>query len=172
MTMTVASFKTEYPAIAEALLAEGRNGANAEGIEKGRTEGIAKGAEAERARIRGVLDHRMAGHEELIDRLAFDGTTSPDAAAAQILKAEKAARVTTLGNLLEDGKVPARVKPSSSIEDRGAESDSHLSVEDRCKAKWDKDSNVRDEFIDLASYTAFEKAQAAGQIRILGKKSA
>ena len=50
MTMTVASFKAEYPAIAEALLAEGRNGANAEGIEKGRTEGIAKGAEDARRR--------------------------------------------------------------------------------------------------------------------------
>lgn len=56
---------------------------------EGRQQGQQSGAEAERQRIQGVLDHSMAGHEDFINTLAFDGQTTPESAASQVLKAEK-----------------------------------------------------------------------------------
>ena len=41
-------------------------------------------------------------------------------------------------------------------------------IEARCKATWKSDSAIRSEFFSLESYTAFERANAAGRIRIFG----
>jgi hypothetical protein len=53
---------------------------------------LAEGAESERTRIQGVRAQSIPGHEALIERLAFDGTTTGPEAAVQILAAEKALR--------------------------------------------------------------------------------
>src|SRR3990167_1709284 len=104
-TEAINKFKAEEPEISAALLAEGKasvdveaiaKDARAQGVTEGVVQGKTEGATAERARIKGVQDHSMPGHEKLINTLAFDGVTSPDAAAAQVGEAEKAARATTL----------------------------------------------------------------------------
>jgi signal peptide peptidase SppA len=50
----------------------------------------AEGAAAERARIQGVREQTMPGHEALIEALAFDGKTTGPEAAVQVLAAERA----------------------------------------------------------------------------------
>lgn len=66
----LAKFKAENPEAAALLCAEG--------------------AEAERARIQAVREQSMPGHEELIEKLAFDGKTTGPEAAVQVLAAERA----------------------------------------------------------------------------------
>lgn len=102
-SITLAELAQRRPDLAEALRVEGQAQFKATHVEevgrareefykKGLEQGFAQGAEAERARIKGVLAHAMPGHRELAEQLAFDGKTTPDQAAGQILAAEREAR--------------------------------------------------------------------------------
>lgn len=44
----------------------------------------------------------------------------------------------------------------------------NFKIESLCKLTWRTNSEIRDEFGTLDVYTAYEKAFAAGQIKILG----
>ena len=61
-------------------------------VEEGRQEGSRSGAEQERARIKAVKDQLIPGHEELINTLMWDGKTTGEQAAVQILAADKVLR--------------------------------------------------------------------------------
>jgi capsid assembly protease len=78
-------------------------------------QGHAAGATAERERIQAVRAQLLPGHEELVDRLAFDGqTTGPDAAAA-VLAAERQLRQTQARAHAADAPpaVPAGTPPAT-----------------------------------------------------------
>jgi hypothetical protein len=47
--------------------------------------------------------------------------------------------------------------------------DTSKTLEDRCKAKWESDAAVRAEFVSAADFTAYMRAEAAGNVRILGR---
>ena len=148
----------------------------AEGADKAKAEGHKTGTDAERARIQSVLGQSMPGHEALVQTLAFDGKTTAAEAAVQILAAEKSKRGNALGALKTEGAQLAAV-PAGSQADPGAADaapgdTSHLPIEERCKANWDKNPAIRGEFGTLESYTAYEKAVAAGRVKILGKRNA
>lgn len=49
----------------------------------------AEGSDNERARIQAVREQTMPGHEALVERLAFDGSTTAAQAAQQVLAAER-----------------------------------------------------------------------------------
>tara|TARA_B100000614_G_C14534467_1_gene487869 strand:- start:174 stop:1442 length:1269 start_codon:yes stop_codon:yes gene_type:complete len=72
-----------------------------------RADGEAIGAENERGRILAVLEQSMTGHEDLIQKLAFDGQTTGPEAAVQVLKAEKAQQAKIAAELDEDAPAPA-----------------------------------------------------------------
>lgn len=55
-----------------------------------RNEAIAEGAEQERARIQAIEDIAVVGHEDLVNAAKFDGKTTAESLAVQILKADKA----------------------------------------------------------------------------------
>lgn len=130
-------------------------------------EGHTAGATFERERIKAIESVAMPGHEKMIAEMKFDGKTMWSGAAARIIEAEKATR----GNRLADIKADApNVVKAASTDDN--ETLAGLSVEDRCKAQWEKDEKVRSEFDSLASYTAYSKAEAGGRIKILGRKTA
>lgn len=61
-----------------------------------------EGAAAERKRIQDVRAQTMPGHEALIETLAFDGKTTGEQAAVQVLAAEKALNATKAKELKED----------------------------------------------------------------------
>ena len=66
-----------------------------------RSDAMAEGATQERARIQAVRAQSLPGHEALIEKLAFDGITTGDQAAAAVLAAERqviAARAAAHGS--------------------------------------------------------------------------
>jgi ATP-dependent Clp endopeptidase proteolytic subunit ClpP len=89
-TMTVEEFKEKYPQTYDAVYGSG--------IEAGR--------QTERERIKAVENQLMPGHEDLMDKLKYDGETTGEQAAVLILAAEKEIRQTMLKNLKDDAVEP------------------------------------------------------------------
>jgi capsid assembly protease len=84
----------------------------AEATAKGKTEGVTAGATAERERIKAVeaAAQGFPGHDELVAKIKFDGKTTGDQAASQILAAERTLR----GDKLKDLKADAPEAAASS----------------------------------------------------------
>lgn len=133
----------------------------------------AEGAEAERARIKGIEAAALPGHEVLVDTLKNDGKTQPGDAALMILAAEKEKGPRKLAALKDDAATLKDVPAGGSQGGTPAAEttvDSTLPLEERCKATWDKDANVRAAYGgEYTHYLAFEKANAAGRVRELRK---
>ena len=177
--MNIQTFKAEYPAIAEALIAEGKASVDAdklraEGHETGKAEGHANGASAERNRIQAIFALQTPGHEALIKDAMFDGQSTAGDVATKIVAADNAARGNKLDALRKDGAAVGQVQPGAAnlLRSDIVAEDKNLPVEGRCKAKWDKDPAVRAEFTSLETYTAFVKAEESGRVRLVGRKSA
>lgn len=84
-------------------------------------EGRKQGADAERARIQGVLalpGAAAAAHKDLIYSLAFDGKTTAEGAAHQVLLAEEALRRQAAQDIAEGA-----VKPAPAAEEGAGGSD-------------------------------------------------
>lgn len=71
------------------------------------TQGCSDGAQAERERIQAVRAQALPGHEALIERMAFDGSTTGDQAAAAVLAAERSARTAAAAAHRADAPQPA-----------------------------------------------------------------
>src|SRR5574337_999499 len=101
-------------------------------------------------------------------RLKADGKTTPEQAAVQVLAAERGSLASRAAALHADAPAPA-THAAAPNEESGASSLDHLPVEERCKAHWDSNADLRGEFSSLAAYTAYTKNQAAGRARVLAK---
>jgi len=140
------------------------------GYDLGHEEGMKKGAEDERERIRGVKAQSMPGHEALIETLIFDGLISPDQAAAQVIRAEKAALGDRANALAKDAPAPVGAVASESVDEADQKDLSQLPIEDRAKAEWDKSPDLRAEFGDsFDRYLAYEKAKDKNGFKALNK---
>lgn len=151
MPITIQQVLAEAPDIAEAL----------------RAEGTAAGASAERERIQSVFAQSMTGHDALIQALAFDGKTSGPEAAVAVLNAEKKLRTDALADRRADAPAPAP-HAAAPQDSPVADVDASLPLEDRCKAQWDKDANLRAEFGTLEGFTAYTRGVEKGRVRVLG----
>ena len=169
MEITVEIIKRDFPAVAEALCAEGRTAAEQAAIAQV-AQARSEAATAERERIRGVQGQLLPGHEALIAELGWDGKTTPEQAAVRVLQAQRAKQAQVVGAVAADAAaMPAIVgTPSATGEGASIGVASGAPVEERCQAKWDSDPAVRAEFVDLKSYTAFVRAEEAGRVRMLG----
>lgn len=137
-----------------------------EGIAVGREQGRGIGIEHERARIKSVKAVSLPGHDALIERLMFDGTTTGPEAAAMVIAAENAKRVLHLKHIKDDAPPPVAHAVAPDREAPAA--DDALPLEERCKLAWDRDPNLRAEFGDrFESYLAFSKAEEKGRVKIL-----
>lgn len=132
-------------------------------VEEGRTVG----ATAERQRILGIEAHSLPGHDALIAQLKADGTSTPEMAAIAIIKAEREIGASRAGQLA--ASAPKPVAHAAAPLDVPAAADTSLPLEDRAKAKWDGDADLRSEFKSLGAYTAYLKNHEAGRARVLGK---
>lgn len=128
----------------------------------GRLVGFEDGGKNERERIRAVEEQILPGHEALIQSLKFDGETTGEQAAVKVLQAEKLAQKTALDSRRADAPEP--VSPSVETDDGISP---NLPIEDRCRAEWEKDSDLRGEFGSFDAFLAFTKATTSGQARIL-----
>lgn len=153
MKITMQDVLAHAPDVAEAL----------------RAEGTATGVSAERERIQSVFAQSMTGHDALIQALAFDGKTSGPEAAVAVLNAEKKLRTDALADRRADAPAPAphAAAPTDSPA-AAADADASLPLEERCKAQWDKDANLRAEFGTLEGFTAYTRGVEKGRVRVLG----
>lgn len=92
------------PAVTRELIAEQHPAIAAFFRDEGKKVGADEGAKSERDRIQGVLGKKRPGHEALVEQLAFDGKTTPDQAAAQVLDAMTAADKAKLEAQERDAK--------------------------------------------------------------------
>lgn len=155
--MTKDQLAAEYPALLASILAEGR----------------AAGATDERVRILAIEAAALPGHEALVATLKADGTVSAGDAALQILAAERQVKASAAAAHRAEAPEPVASVPASTVQPTAAEreaaaaqADASAPLEDRAKATWDKDSQLRSEFSSLAAYTAYLRASEAGQSRV------
>jgi len=164
--MNLAELKEKHPDIYAAARAEGAE--SMECPEKCKEESKKEGAAAERERIQGVmvLGDKMSGHAELVKALAFDGKTTSAEAAIALVNAEGDKKAKVLGDIKTSAPaiVPSPAAPA--IEAPAAAEDKSLPVEERAKAKWDADADIRTEFrSDYAAYLSWYRAEDDGRVR-------
>lgn len=156
-TLTLAALRehrSDLVGAIEAAATEATKAANAAAIKAA--------ADAERARILGIDEIDVGGHDDLVAAAKADGKTTPEQLSLAILKAEKAAG----GALLKartDAEAEAAVPPTAPRTTTAKSG----SIEDQAKAEWDKDDKLRAEFGgNFATYLAWRKAEASGAARI------
>jgi len=135
--------------------------------------GFTAGAECERARIQAVQEQLMPGHEALIETLKFDGKTTGEQAAVQILAAERKQLAGIAADLRADAGRPTTNSPTEDTTRTSQVSDSTMSqdqISDVAKREWATNPKLHHEFTGEAQYVAFRKAEAAGRIRVLNKR--
>lgn len=114
--MNLETLKAEHPDLVQAI----------------REEAIAEGATNERARIQAIEDIAVAGHEDLVNAAKFDGKTTAEALAVQILKADKARGV----QMLKDRKSDAKAL-------EGIESEGNEGLDPKAEAKAKLDAEMK-----------------------------
>lgn len=127
--------------------------------EEERKKAYGAGEQAERARVTGIFAAMLPGQEDVAKELIGLG--------ASVEEATKTFKIRKLGELTE-----AAPKTTGGGEDHPTTTvdESALSVDDRCKAAWERNvDGVRDEFTSLSAYVAFTKADARGAIKVLKK---
>ena len=129
----------------------------------------AAAATAERERIQAVEAAALPGHEELIAKLKFDGVTSGAEAAAQVIAAEKALRGDELAKLRANSPDPVKHTPAPNTPAAKKDEDPEAPLEERAKATWDADKELRSEFGKFETYHAYRKAEEGGQVKRLAK---
>jgi capsid assembly protease len=120
---------------------------------------------AERERILGLDEVSIEGFEELVAAAKADGKTTPAELALQIVRADKKAGSNHLAQRaaseITASVAPVQPQVTTSV-------DVSAPLEQRAKAQWDKDAELRAEFgDDFATFLAFEKANASGSARIM-----
>lgn len=178
--MNIAEFKTKYPDLYKAIFEDGEKSGHAKGLIEGEKAGLEKGkaeaqdtareegAKAERERIQAVESQSIPGHEKLIQELKFDGKTTGEQAAVQILQAEKALRTNMKNQLDADA-----VKPVNHIANQGS-ADNVSSLPDgpdKWKAEYKKSADLQAEFKTCETYVAYKEGVASGNVKILGKQA-
>lgn len=134
-----------------------------------REEGFVAGANAERERISALETASMPGFEDLVSAAKADGKTTADQLKVKIFDASKTRGEGFLQQVRTADAANPVIEPSASNTPADAAGDKHLSVEDRCKAQWNKDEKLRAEFTSYEGYLAFTKAEEAGRVKILKK---
>lgn len=151
--VAMANLKERLGGVFDEIFALGRQ----VGREAGYREGLAEGARVERERVKAALAQPLPGHEARGDEpdRATGGTE-----AAQ--KVQAAAKAKPSGFLSKIKGVTGR-QPLPAPEESGpGAANSGPSVEDRCRAEWEREPGLRSEFATLEAYTDFTRQRKAG----------
>lgn len=114
--MNLETLKAEHPELVQAI----------------RNEAMVEGAAQERARIQAIEDIAVVGHENLVNAAKFDGKTTAEALAVQILKADKARGA----QMLKDRKSDAKAL-------EGIESEGNEGLDPKAEAKAKLDAEMK-----------------------------
>lgn len=157
--ITRETLASDYPDIAKAFTDDG--------YAAGLAEGKKLGAEAERSRIQGIEALAMPGHDALIAQLKFDGATTAEQAAVQILSAEKTARAEMVDKIARDTPKPVPHAPAA-FNDGGTDGGETLVGAAKWEHEWKHSEALQAEFPVMATYIAYQKANEKGQVRQFG----
>ncbi|MFK5951773.1 MAG: Clp protease ClpP [Desulfobacterium sp.] len=157
MNITLDSLKKDAPELLASIQKTAR--------EEDHNEGLAAGAVTEQARIQAVFAQNLAGHDALIQTLAFDGKTTGPEAAMQVLAAEKAARNVAVNNLADDGIPPVAASAPPATPKAAAK-------EPKTEADFNANADLVEEFEDFETYDAYQQATQNGLVRVLKNKEA
>lgn len=173
MNITRDTIAAEHPEIAEAFRKEGMASATVEALSTMNPSLVAilraEGAGAERARIQAVEAQMLPGYEAQIAAMKFDGVTTGAEAAVAILALEKQARGAQAAAIAADAAQLGVVKqaaPGAAAAPASADhEDAALTADQRAEREWNTNASVREQFVDLATYQAYQRGVAAGAIR-------
>jgi signal peptide peptidase SppA len=118
MPLTREELAAQAPELLQAVLAEGH----------------VAGAVAERDRIQGVMAQAVAGHDELVRALAFDGKSTAGDAAMAILAAERSTRSAQAQALAADAPEPLHMQPAPTVTAPEAAAKSKAQIDAEAKA--------------------------------------
>ena len=138
-------------------------------------DGFKAGVESECARIKAVEEQGsiLLGHEELVARLKFDGKTTGEQAAVEIIAAEKKKLDRIAADLRADAGTAALNSPTEDTVRTTQKVDPTMSQEQVAavaKREWETNPKLHREFTGEGAYIAFCKAVAAGRVRVLDKR--
>ncbi len=170
--ITTAFIKERFPDIAKILSNEGKTQAeagNQAAVKAEFDKGLEQGQADERDRIMKMDDVALPGYEDMVNKAKADGKTTASELAMQILAVEKQKGSDALATMKADADKVPQIEPSVDPAQAQETIDPDSPVETRAKASWDKDPKIRNEFKTLEAYTAFMKAEEAGQVRILNR---
>lgn len=165
-TITADYIAKNFPEIASALIAQGREEAVGEQsnalTKESFSEGYKAGAEAERERIFGLEEVSMPGHEDLVEEAKKDGKTKASDLAMKIVAAEKQRGSSALKTIVEETQAEPVVMPSVP---ETPQVDANAPIEERAEAEWKASVDIRTEFDDKDTYIAFRKAEESGRVK-------
>ncbi len=120
-------------------------------------EGMEAGAQAERDRIKACEQAGLAGHEDLVNAMKFDGKSTGADVALAIVGAEKKLRADHLSDFTANAPAPVPHAPVPTVEtDAGTE---NLPLEDKAKAEWEASAELRKEFASFNTFLTFKKVE-------------
>lgn len=161
--LTADYIAANFPSIASALTAQGREEAAGEINKASFNEGFKAGAEAERKRILSIEEVSMPGHDDLVRAAKEDGKTTAGDLAMRIVSAEKQRGSKKLKSMEEEAGAQPAIQPSSDPVTPGA--DANAPVEDRAEAEWNGSPDIRTEFGSKEAYVAYRKAEEEGRVK-------
>lgn len=161
--MTADMIAKDFPDIATALMAKGRDQADGSVSKASFNEGFKAGAESERKRIIAIEDVAMPGHDALIKAAKEDGKTTAGDLAMKIVAAEKQRGSKTLKTMEEEAAAQPAVQPTTDVTTPGV--NANAPIEERAEAEWNGSPDIRTEFGSKEAYLAFRKAEDQGRVK-------
>jgi hypothetical protein len=137
--MDLSALKSEHPALYSEVLALGVK------------EGFELGAAEERARVQAIEALPVSGHQDLVQKLKFDGKSTAADVSLAILMAEKSTREKVAESILKDAPEP--LPPVKQADDRLV----FESTEEGWKAEFNAKKSLQDDFSDENAYVAYKK---------------
>lgn len=159
--ITAVYISTNFPAVADALRAEGR--------QAGEAAGLAAGATKERERILDIEAVALPGYDKIVADAKADGKSTAADVATQIIAAQKTAGVAAVDQRRRTESEMPTIVPGTDAAGAG-KPDPNAPIEDQAKAEWDRSPDVRDEFGgSFTAYLAYRKAESEGRVRRLAR---
>jgi len=161
--MTADMIAKDFPDLAAALMAKGREQAEGSVSKASFNEGFKAGSEAERKRILAIEEVSMPGHDAMVKAAKEDGKTTAGDLAMKIVTAEKQRGAKTLKTMEDDANEQPVVQPTTQATTQSV--DANAPIEDRAEAEWSGSPSIRDEFGTKEAYLAFRKAEEQGRVK-------
>jgi len=110
--------------------------------------GVDAGVEAERARIQGIQDCTIIGHEDLAKAMISDGKTTVGEAAVKMINADKKSNASALEKIKNTSAQAVADEAEETVVDQ---------TDMSAKEKWDADPKLKKEFDSFEAFEAMDK---------------